>query len=176
MEHEQQNITLPTSIVGRMDVGRIIREMGALDQFLEQSKIQFPNQSPKLPKTSKMLDEIIQLNKLDVLDDSQRKNLIGFMTNVRTSAPTVHMSFSADPSALFTQRIVTYLRQSIHSQVLLQIGLQPNIGAGCMLRTSNKYFDFSLKQRFEGQHALLMSKLQEGSTFGIPETVEVTNE
>jgi F0F1-type ATP synthase delta subunit len=32
--------------------------------------------------------------------------------------------------------------------VLVQIGLQPNLGAGCVVRTTNKYFDMSLRTKF----------------------------
>jgi F0F1-type ATP synthase delta subunit len=70
------------------------------------------------------------------------------------------MSFSADPSPQFTQKLAAWLRQEIHPFVLLQVGLQPNIGAGCVVRTTNKYFDFSLRERFKSKRPLLMEKLK----------------
>jgi len=69
------------------------------------------------------------------------------------------MSFNADPSPLFSQRLVTWLRQEIHPQVLVQTGLQPSLGAGCTLRTTNQFFDFSLREHFKQNRQLLVQKI-----------------
>jgi hypothetical protein len=58
----------------------------------------------------------------------------------------MHMSFSSEPSQLFLVKLVTWLRQEINPYTLVTVGLQPNIGAGCILRSLNKYFDLSLRQ------------------------------
>ena len=75
----------------------------------------------------------------------------------------MHISFSADPSPLFTQKLIAWLRSEIHPLVLLQIGLQPNMGAGCVVRTSNKYFDFSLRDRFKSKGEMLAKIMQEAT-------------
>ena len=72
----------------------------------------------------------------------------------------MHISFSADPSPLFTQKLITWLRAELHPLVLIQIGIQPNMGAGCVVRTTNKYFDFSLRSRFKEKGAVLTQLLQ----------------
>jgi F0F1-type ATP synthase delta subunit len=53
------------------------------------------------------------------------------------------------PKAL--EKILLWLRQNVHPQVLLQVGLQPAIAAGCVLRTTNKIFDMSLKAHLSQQ-------------------------
>jgi F0F1-type ATP synthase delta subunit len=70
------------------------------------------------------------------------------------------MSFSAEPSTVFMQKMTDYVRQNIHPQALLQVGLQPNIGAGFMLRTTNKYYDFSLRSVLKTKHDELMHNLR----------------
>lgn len=70
------------------------------------------------------------------------------------------MSFSADPSPLFTQRLISWLRQNIHPDLLLQVGLQPTIGAGTVVRTTNKYFDLSLREFFNQKKAVLLAKMR----------------
>jgi len=72
------------------------------------------------------------------------------------------MSLSADPSTRFLEKLVTWLRREIHPQVLLTIGLQPTLGAGCVLRTPNRQFDFSLRQDFAKKRDLLIGKLTPG--------------
>ena len=142
-------LQLPVSVVSRVDIGRLLREVEAIDSFLKQSAIREPGSPVKMPKTSRLFDEVVQVNKVNVLHEDERLRLYHFLTDVRKDAPTVHMSFSADPSPAFTQRLIAWLRAEIHPVVLLQVGLQPNIGAGCVVRTTNKYFDFSLRSRLK---------------------------
>ena len=43
---------------------------------------------------------------------------------------------------------MAWFRAEAHPYVLLKVGLQPNIAAGCVIRTSNKYFDLSFRNQF----------------------------
>lgn len=157
---QDKTLVLPISVISRVDVGRLLREVEAIDAFLKQSAIREPGTPVKMPKTSRLFDETIENNQLNVLHDDERLRLHHFLTEVRTKAPTLHMSFSADPSPAFTQKLITWLRAEIHPVVLLQVGLQPNIGAGCVVRTTNKYFDFSLRTRFKEKGSILADLMQ----------------
>lgn len=156
-------LQLPISVVSRVDVGRLLREVEAIDAFLSQSAIREPGTAIKMPRTSRLFDETVGANKINVLHDADRVRLSEFLAEVKTSAPTLHMSFSADPSPLFTQRLITWLRSELHPLVLLQVGLQPNMGAGCVVRTTNKYFDFSLRKRFAEKGDVLAQLLKAGA-------------
>lgn len=151
---------LPLSVVTKVDVGRLLREMEQIDNFLQQSAVRTPGSAVKLPKTSRLFDETVEVNRLNVLHEDDRHQLLQFLKNIRQHAPVMHISFSADPSPLFTQKLITWLRTEIHPLVLLQIGLQPNMGAGCVLRTTNKYFDLSLRDRFKSQGDVLVNLLK----------------
>lgn len=153
-------LQLPIAVVSRVDVGRLLREVKLLDDFLRQSEIREPGTQPKIPRTSKLLDETIGANKINVLFEQDRNRLLHFLMEVYGRAPVLHMSFSADPSPLFVQKLMTWLRREIHPLVLLQVGMQPNMGAGCVVRTTNKYFDFSLRSRFTERRAVLAQKLR----------------
>ena len=152
-------ITLPTQVIGRVDVGRLLREVEALDNFMTQAAIREPGTAVKMPKTSRLLDEMVTNNKLNMLHDTDRSRLQQFLVTVKAKAPVLHMSFSADPSPNFLAKLMTWMRAELHPLVLLQVGLQPNIGAGVIVRTTNKHFDFSLRQRFKKQRALLVERL-----------------
>lgn len=160
---EQSNDTflkLPLSVVTKVDVGRLYREVETIDNFLSQAAIREPGTTVKMPKTSRLFDETLEVNKINVLHDQERARLYEFLKQIRTDAPILHMSFSADPSPLFTQKLISWLRSELHPLVLLQIGIQPNIGAGCVVRTSNKYFDFSLRSRFQNNSTALANLLK----------------
>jgi hypothetical protein len=160
-------LTLPLGIVSRVDLGRLLREVEVLDEFLKQAAIREPGTTVQAPKTSRMLDDILTSNKINALVEEDRNRLLSFLMTVKKQAPILHMSFNTDPSPLFIQRLMKYLREEIHPLVLVQVGLQPNIGAGCILRTTNKYFDFSLREHFKQQRHILIDHLR-----GTPLTAE----
>lgn len=160
-------LKLPVSVVGPVDLGRLIRELESLDNELMQQELRAGTEV-KLPKTSKLLDQTIQLNKTDLLKPEARKQLQQVLTKLRDTAPVLHISFSADPAPLFIEKIMTWLRTEIDPLVLLTVGEQPNIGAGCVVRTTNKYFDFSLREHFMKQRELLMESLKLGSGTIVP--------
>lgn len=152
-------LVLPIQVTGRVDVGRLLREVEQIDSFLKQAAIREPGTAVKMPKTSRLLDEFTGTNKLNLLHDDERAKALSFLISVKAKAPMMHMSFSVDPAPAFVEKVTTWLRQEIHPLVLLQVGLQPNIGAGCVVRTTNKYFDFSLREHFKKQKSLLVDKL-----------------
>jgi F0F1-type ATP synthase delta subunit len=154
-------LSLPVLAVSKVDIGRLLREVEALDNFMRQAAVRQPGTPIQPPKTSRLMDEIIATNKVNVLIEADRNRLLHFLQDVYKRAPVIHISFSADPSAAFVQKLTTWLRQNIHPFVLLQIGLQPNMGAGCVVRTTNKVFDFSLRNRFTERREMLIQRLKE---------------
>lgn len=156
---EKQFTGLPLLIVGPVEIGRLNRELEMIDNVLLQQGLQ--NQPLQLPQITKTMDAMVGLNKLDLLDAAHRQRAKEFLRVLHEKAPVLHMSFSADPSAAFIEKVLAWLRQNVHPLVLLTIGLQPNIGAGCIMRGTNKYFDFSLGHRLQESREVLMQKLSE---------------
>lgn len=156
---------LPVSTVTRNDVSKLIREIELIDGFLTQASLREAGaSSAQMPKTSNMLDEVTTLNKLNLLQKEDRNKLHEFLTNLRMQAPILHLSFNNEPSQFFQQKLVTWIRQQMHPSILLQIGLSPSIGAGCILRSTNKVFDFSLRQRFIDNKEMLLSRIKSNNT------------
>jgi F0F1-type ATP synthase delta subunit len=164
---------LPPSLVGSADLSRLIRELNELNESLLQLSLRQSGSTIKMPKTSQLMDQVTNYNKLNLLQETQRKDLLTFLESVRKNAPVMHMSFSSDPTPIFLEKLVAWLRKEIDPFVLLTIGLQPTIGAGCIVRTTNRYFDLSLKQNFLNKHDLLMSKLIPVDNKPVP-TVQLT--
>ncbi len=156
---QQTQLQLPMGLVTRADAGRLAQEAEAIDNFLRQATVRTPGTNVQLPKTSRLFDETVTTNKLNLLVEADRQRLYQFLQTVRATAPILHISFNTDPSPVFLQGLITWIRQQMHPYLLLQIGLHPSIGAGCVVRSTNKYFDFSLRQRFADQRELLISKL-----------------
>lgn len=149
-------LRVPSLIMTPSDVSRLQRELAALDAYMAQEAIRSPGGSQaKLPKTSRLLDELAQENKLNLLDKATRQHLQDFLADVSANAPIVHVSFAADPTSAFLQKIVQWFRDNVHAGTLVRVGLQPSIGAGCTVQTTNKFFDFSLRHHLkENRHVL----------------------
>lgn len=160
MAVDTKKLVLIENIVGKHDISNILRELQSIDEFLKQASIRQPGTPMKLPVTGRLLEEMVQTNNLNLLNAPDRKVLDEFLNEILQTAPLLHISFAIDPSPLLIRKLVLWLRKNIHQYVILQIGLHPNIGAGCVLRTTNKYFDLSLRQKFTDQRDLLLEQLK----------------
>lgn len=158
-DHAKQELKLPILVFGVVEIRRLKRELEALDEFMRQSAIREPGKSVALPRMSRLLEAISADNDRNLLKEEDRAELRSFLADVEKTAPSIHVSFASDPSAAFTARLVSWLRDNIHPYTMLQIGLQPSIAAGCIVRTANKQFDLSLRQNLTDQRAKLIEAL-----------------
>jgi F0F1-type ATP synthase delta subunit len=72
------------------------------------------------------------------------------------------MSFASEPSAKSLGTLVDWLRTNIHPQVVVSVGIQPSIAAGCIVRTPNRQYDFSLRQSLDMKTEVFTSNLRRG--------------
>lgn len=151
-------LRLPNVVMTRSDLLRLSREIEALDRFFTQYG-DAPDETVALPRTSKSLEAFIRENELNIHDKIIRKTVIEFMNFLKKTAPTVHMSFAKDPPASALIKIVEWFRREIHPRTILDIGVQPNIAGGCMLRSGSRIFDFSLRQHLNAHKKLLKTSI-----------------
>lgn len=161
MEQNETTLTLPLSVISPTDVARITREVENLDEFFRQSAIREGGQPQTTPRYSRLLDEVVVANNLNLLQVDNRSQLIQSLRSFSEHAPVMHISFSVDPPGPYVQKIVDWIRTNIDPHVLIRVGLQPNIGAGCVVRTTNKSFDFSLRKYFDSKREFFAAKLHE---------------
>lgn len=163
MAPKKKDFILPVSVISPVDLAQVTHELEATDLALQQAAARKGGEEIKLPRQGRLLGDVAEANKLNLLHAEDRQLLLGQLTDLKAVAPSLHMSFNADPSPVFMQKLTTWVRQEIHPQALIRTGLLPSIGAGCVLRTTNKVFDFSLKTRFDENRQLLVDKLREAS-------------
>jgi F0F1-type ATP synthase delta subunit len=152
-------LTLPVQILTSGDISRLMREIEEIEEFFEKAALTGAT-AKTVPQPSLHLAVIISENKLNILHKKDRLAIDAFLKDVRKKAPLIHISFATDPKPDFLMKLITWFRTNAHPYVLLQVGLQPNIAAGCVLRTTNKYFDFSFKEHFEESKAKLATALR----------------
>ncbi|HSX35666.1 MAG TPA: hypothetical protein VLH84_01890 [Patescibacteria group bacterium] len=155
----QQTVTqfkLPLLVFGVVEVRRLKRELEALDEFMRQAAIREPGTQPTLPRLSRMCEALASVNNVNLLLSEHLKATQAFLDELEDEAPNIHMSFATDPSSAFTAKLVAWLRANIHPYLLVEVGLQPTLAAGCVARTNNKMFDMSLRNRFTNSEKLLL--------------------
>lgn len=159
VQTERQELKLPVLVFGVVEVRRLKRELEALEDFMRQSAIRAPGTQPALPRLSRLMEAMAADNSRNLLQEADRAEIRHFLEGIEHSAPSLHVSFASDPSSAFVAKLITWLRGNIHPQLLLQIGLQPTIAAGCIVRTPNKVFDLSLRHNLTDQRDKLIAVL-----------------
>ncbi|HEX5798107.1 MAG TPA: hypothetical protein VFX79_02025 [Candidatus Saccharimonadales bacterium] len=160
-EHKDFKLKLPNRIAGTSDLAKTQRELEKVDDFLYQTNIRMPGRPVTLPKSSKMLDDLAEINGVSLLEEADRKELLQALEKLSETAAVMHISFAAEPSNSFLEKIVDWARTNIDPFVLVNVGLQPSVIVGCEVRTTNKVFDMSLRNKFEHMHDVLAKKLGE---------------
>lgn len=156
-----QQIALPITVISKTDVVKLRRELEALDESLRQAAVrQKAADTTQAPSTSRQLNETLQANNLDAQQADDRRVLLEGLQQLVSSAPTVHISFASNPSAGFMERLTSWFRQQVDPSLLIEVGLQPSIAAGCVVRTKSKYFDFSLRKRLASHQPELLEKMR----------------
>lgn len=156
-----RSLQLPQIAVSPGDIRRLRRELDSLDDYLHQASLRQPETVPRLPRLSRSLSDTATINELNLGVIADRNNLKTFLDNLLDHAPVLHISFAVDPSSAFLVKVVDWLRQNIDKYLLVDVGLEPNIAAGCIVRTTNKMFDLSLREHFAKQRNLLIKKITE---------------
>lgn len=166
---DQQGATtmhLPTSLVSASDVRRLHRELESLEDTIRAVRLRTNSPVAKLPRTSRALEEFASTNRLNFLLPDDRHHAAVFVDSIMKKAPVLHISFASEPTRRFTTELVVWLRQNFDPEMLVEIGREPAIAAGCVVRTSSKVFDFSLLEHMTAQRQLLTDKI-----FGIQKAV-----
>jgi hypothetical protein len=154
-----QKLVLPVSVVSRADIGHSLRELERLDDYLLQASIRGA-QAKDLPKLGHVLESVALANNFNLLFPEHRQTLKSFLAAVKAKAPVVHMSFPSEASKDFLAKLLEWFRREVHPLILLHVGLQPELAAGCMVRTTNKMYDFSFRKRFEKSKQKLIAALE----------------
>lgn len=144
--------SLPPQVTGQTELARLLRELEALEESLigEKGKAAAP------AKISALLNLVATTNGYKLSQSPDRRQIAEALAKIRDHAPTLHISFATEPPPKVTETILSWLRVNVHRYTLLQVGLQPAIAAGCVLRTPNKIFDLSLKSALQKQKPYLL--------------------
>lgn len=161
-EASQTEYVLPESLVGSVDVARLLREVETVDGDVQAQKVRDPSKAPRLPGLSQGLSDFLDQNDIDIADGQVLLGLKERLRKLKDHAPVIHLTFAgeADPQSL--QKLVLWLRREIHPHTLVAVGIQPSLVGGVYVRTPNHIHDFSIRSLLKEQSSqFIAAKLEE---------------
>lgn len=156
------NFTLPPSVVTKIDVSRLVREVERVDDAMTTSAIRAKagGEGQTMPMLSDQLSEFLNQNKLSLANSKERGDLVKELRLLKDKVPVLTMTFAVTADAESLQKLAEWVRSAVHPQAVIAVGLQPALVAGVYLRTPNHVHDFSVRGALEGRHGLLVEELE----------------
>ncbi len=141
-------LKLPTSVVGPQDLLHLEREADRLVEELLQARVakEQAGAERSISRPGVRLSDLFKVNGLE-FDEQTLPQVSRQLHQLRTQAPRVRLSLAGEPGDDSMSKVVEWFRKEVHPQVLVQLGVQPAIAAGCVLHTSKRRYDWAIRTK-----------------------------
>lgn len=155
-------LKLPPALIGRAHLSQLVRELENVENDFERQKAHGKTKSElKMPTMSRALTDCVELNAIDMSSGQARAQFKASLGGMKEKAPTMHFTFATEPDGESLQRLTDWIRQEIHPQALVSVGLQPALVGGAYLRTPNHVHDFSLRRMLHDKRGLITEAMEQ---------------
>ncbi len=154
-----KDLKLSLEVQKPSELRKLLRELDNLKNTLQERRLR-QDQSISLHLSTKLAG-LFKINNLNYNKEEDIVTLEDFLKNVEARALFVHFSFNQSPNEQFLTKLTDWLRNNIDPQVLITVGITNDIGVGFILRSTNKYFDFSLGTVLKDKRDILTKKIRE---------------
>lgn len=156
------DLRLPTSVVSKVDLSRLLSELEYVDNELTAAAVRagIGANNASEQKISEQLSDFLNENDITLDDSHSRTALIKQVRALKKNAPVIHMTFATSADSESLRELCAWLRDSIHPQMVVSVGMQPSLLAGVYLRTANHVKDLSLRARLRGTRSLMVNELE----------------
>ncbi len=155
------DFTLPSDIVTKVDVSRLVREFEGVDNALTAKTVRKKAgaSSEDMPAISPQLSGFLEQNPVELENTGARSAYIKQLRLLKDNVKEMNMTFAviADPESL--QQLSAWLRESVHPHTVIDVHLQPALVAGVYLRSQNHVFDFSVRNALKAKRGELEKEL-----------------
>lgn len=161
MNGAQTNFTLPSSVVSKKDLARLVNEFEQVDSERTAADVREKTgvaMQAEIPM-SEQLNTFLSQNQLTVGNSLERSQLIKELRVLKETVLVIHMTFATPADRESLKRLVQWVRASIHPQAVIEVGLQPALVAGVSVRTPNRIHDFSMRAMLKKNHGMLVKEL-----------------
>lgn len=141
-------LKLPDSIGGKRDLILAMRQVEQIlnDRLQDEVRERFGAKRVGTKAGQRAYEDLLEVNKLK--DDTETlKKLMQALEGLKQHSPKIRIAFAQEPDQDLYKQIVAWFRHEINPGLLVQVGVQPNIGGGFVLRTNARRYDMSLKTK-----------------------------
>jgi G3E family GTPase len=162
VEHTPGVLVLPPSVITKTDLAYLVSEAERVDRNMTDRAARAKagvviNQESAI---SEQLSDFLSKNKFDLGNSEDRSRLVKHLRHLKSTAPTIHLTFAAVPDKQSLRRIVAWLRNSVHAHAVILVGLQPSLIGGVYIRTTNHVHDLSLRAQLAGHRDLIIKEVE----------------
>ncbi len=159
---DHSEFTLPTSVVSKVDLARLVKEFEALDNAYTSKSVRKKAgaSTEDMPAMSPQLTTFLDLNPVELDNTSARSAYVKQLRLLKDNVKVMNMTFAvvADPESL--QKLSAWVRESIHPQTVIDVHFQPALVAGVYLRSQSHVFDFSVRNALKAKRSELKKELE----------------
>jgi F0F1-type ATP synthase delta subunit len=155
----KMELKMPMTIATKQDILRIQREVRDYDVLVVQNNVRKTATQSPIPLSAGLKD-LVQLNQINLNEKNVPKKLIKQLEKTLKQVILFHMSFATEPSDDVNQKLIAWFRKEVDPKILLNIGIQPTISVGAVLRTNRTQYDFSLRKHLQNSQKDLVKALR----------------
>lgn len=161
-EKDFTQLTLPPSVVSKIDVSHLVDEVERVDNALTTSLVRAKIGKRKhvRPPFSQQLNDFLEKNELSLDEAKMRRYVLKQLRTLKDKAPVVHITFATPADYQSLQHLARWFRASVSPVALLEVGLQPELIAGVYIRTPNHIHDFSLRATLQEKKSVLLDDIR----------------
>lgn len=158
----KETLTLPSSVVTMRDLARLVEEAEELDNELTTATVRahVSQGVVEQPIMTAAFGDFLTENHLEFNESKARTQLVKQLRSLKDDVPVVHMTFAVPADSESLQQLAAWVRQSVHRQAVIEIGLQPSLVAGVYVRTTNRIHDLSMRTALKGKRSILLQDLE----------------
>jgi hypothetical protein len=156
-----KDFTLPDSVVTKRDLYRLLKELETVDGKMIEADVRIKaniHDDQPIGMTDQLM-QFIQQNDLSLQDGHERSEILKQVRLLKDKVAVFSVTLAQPVNNEHLMQLIGWLRNSIHPQVVLAVGLQPSLVSGAYVRTANQVFDFSFKSALERNRSGLLKEL-----------------
>tara|TARA_Y100001970_G_scaffold250241_1_gene321816 strand:- start:256 stop:738 length:483 start_codon:yes stop_codon:yes gene_type:complete len=151
-------VALPESVVTKADLSRLIREVEEYSEVAYQAEVR-GSTAPSVHYASPAL-QFLARQQEGILNSRQaRHTLLDQLHTLQGVVIPVHVGFASQPSIKALQQLVVWFRKNVDPSIVVQVGVDPSIIGGCVVRTTNRVFTFTLAEALRSSQTALAKEV-----------------
>ena len=165
MSHDttsQPTLLLPDSVATKRNLVSLVHEVECIDETMiaAEVKAKVGVEASHSPELSDHLASFLTLNHLSLDGSRTRSQLVAYLRRLKDQAPVVHMTFATEADDDSLRQLAAWVRQSVHPQAVMTVGLQPDLIGGVHVRTANHVQDLSIRARLKDARHSIVEELE----------------